>query len=218
MYFRSLLGIKGHPSWHLGNQSATAGDPRDMGSIPRSGRSPGGGYGNPLQYFCLDNPMDRGVCRATVHGVAKSQTWLKQLSTHTLIFYSPIKMQVPRRWEHYYFFCASTLSAYLVHNSCSISTFWRVEWMSSCCLLSPSVFKYIELIINEIGKNRACLLKKMLPGKIASNVPQNSSSPVTVADSESKVNKSEALNSLTSCFCQVVPSQSDKGITKLVIL
>ena len=46
----------------------------DLGSIPRLGRFPGGGHGNPLQSPCLENPMDRGACQATVHGVAKSQT------------------------------------------------------------------------------------------------------------------------------------------------
>ena len=48
----------------------------DLGSIPGSGRSPGEGNGNPLQYSCLENPMDRGAWWATVHGVAKSQTRL----------------------------------------------------------------------------------------------------------------------------------------------
>ena len=46
---------------------------RDMGSIPGSGRSPGEGNGNPFQYFCLENPMDRGSWQAIVHGGAKSQ-------------------------------------------------------------------------------------------------------------------------------------------------
>ena len=55
------------------NLPASAGD---SGSIPGLGKSPGGGNGNPLQYSCLDNPMDRGAWRATVHGVAKSQTQL----------------------------------------------------------------------------------------------------------------------------------------------
>ena len=50
---------------------ASAGDIRDTGSIPGSGRSPGGGHGNPLQYSCLDNFMDRGAWWATVHGVEK---------------------------------------------------------------------------------------------------------------------------------------------------
>ena len=47
---------------------------RDVGSISGLGRSPGGGYGNPLQYSCLENPMDRGPSLATVHGVAESDT------------------------------------------------------------------------------------------------------------------------------------------------
>ena len=46
----------------------------DLGLIPGLGRSPGGGYGNPLQYSCLENPMDRGAWQATVHGIAKNQT------------------------------------------------------------------------------------------------------------------------------------------------
>ena len=46
----------------------------DLGLIPGLGRSPGGGHGNPLQYSCLENPMDRGAWRATVHGVTKSWT------------------------------------------------------------------------------------------------------------------------------------------------
>ena len=57
--------------------------PANAGSIPRSGRSPREGKGNPLQYSCLGNPTDRGAWQATVHGVAKSRTWLKWLSKHT---------------------------------------------------------------------------------------------------------------------------------------
>ena len=55
------------------NPPAHTGDVRDVGSIPGSGRFPGGGHGNPLQYSCLENPMDRGAWQATAHGVAKSQ-------------------------------------------------------------------------------------------------------------------------------------------------
>ena len=54
---------------------------RDAGSTPESGRSPGGGHGYPLQYSCLENPMDRGAWQATVHGVAQSQRQLKWLSS-----------------------------------------------------------------------------------------------------------------------------------------
>ena len=66
------------------NPPASAGDVRDMGLVPGLGRSPGGGNGNPLQSSCLENPMDRGACRATAHGVAKRWTELKQLSMHTI--------------------------------------------------------------------------------------------------------------------------------------
>ena len=55
----------------------------DLGSVPGLGRSPGEGNGNPLQYSCLDNPMDREARWATVHGVTKSRTLLNRLSTHT---------------------------------------------------------------------------------------------------------------------------------------
>ena len=58
----------------LKNTPANAGDIRDVSLIPGSGRSLGGGYGNPLQLSCLENPMDRGACWATVHRVTKNQT------------------------------------------------------------------------------------------------------------------------------------------------
>ena len=61
----------------LKNLPASAGDARDVGSIPGSGRSSRGWYGNPLQDSCLENPMDRGAGWATVHGLTKSQTQLK---------------------------------------------------------------------------------------------------------------------------------------------
>ena len=64
-----VLGVKNLP--------ADAGDLRDVGSIPGLGRFPGGGHGNPLQYSCLENPMDRGAWQAIVHRVTQSQTCLK---------------------------------------------------------------------------------------------------------------------------------------------
>ena len=65
------------------NSPANAGDVRGVGSISGLGRSPGGGHGNPLQYFCLENPLDRGAWRATVHRIVKRWTQLNRLSTHT---------------------------------------------------------------------------------------------------------------------------------------
>ena len=59
------------------NLPASAEDIRDMGSIPGSERSPGGGNDNPFKYSCLENALDRGAWQSTVHRVAKSQTLLK---------------------------------------------------------------------------------------------------------------------------------------------
>ena len=70
--FPSGTGVKNPP--------ANAWDARDMGLIPGSGRFPGEGNGNPLQYSCLENSMHRGAWRPTVHEVTKSQIWL---SYHT---------------------------------------------------------------------------------------------------------------------------------------
>ena len=70
----------GFPGSSAGKESAC--DEGDPSSIPGSGRSPGGGNGHPLQYSCLENPIDRGAWRTTVHRVTKSQTPLKRLSTH----------------------------------------------------------------------------------------------------------------------------------------
>ena len=85
----------------------------DTGSIPESGRSPGGGHGNPLQYSYLENFMDRGAWQATVHGVAKSQTRLKRLSTHThklcLQFFLPLYWAV----KAYRNFCLISFVAWL---------------------------------------------------------------------------------------------------------
>ena len=94
--YMSLFNGYRVPAWHGGNRSgnrvcwgypggsvvknppANAGD---AGLIPGSGRSPGEENGNPLQYFCLKNPMDRGAWQGMVHKIAKSRTRLKQLST-----------------------------------------------------------------------------------------------------------------------------------------
>ena len=77
MYWGSPLGLASKESVH---------NVEDLGSIPGSGRPPGGGHGNPLQYSCLENPMDIGGWRATVHGAAKSQTCLRNQHFHTFTF------------------------------------------------------------------------------------------------------------------------------------
>ena len=70
------------------NPPADAGDTGDLGLIPGSGRSPEGGHGNPFQYSCLENPMDRGAWQATVHRVTNSWTQLKWLSMHAYRYIS----------------------------------------------------------------------------------------------------------------------------------
>ena len=72
---RALIGFPG------GSEvKASASNTGDLGSIPGLGRSPGEGNGNPLQYSCLENPMDVGAWEAAVHGVAKSWTRLSDLT------------------------------------------------------------------------------------------------------------------------------------------
>ena len=86
------------------NRPASVGDIREMGSIPGSRRSPGEGHGNPLQYFHLEKPMDRGAWQDTVHRVAKSQAWLKWLGTHPLHLCSSYSIRALERncqcWEY----------------------------------------------------------------------------------------------------------------------
>ena len=74
-YLKHIQGFPGGPV--VRNLPANTGYTRDVGSIPGLGRSPGGGQGNPLQYSCLENPMDRGAWQVTLHGVAKRRAWLK---------------------------------------------------------------------------------------------------------------------------------------------
>ena len=64
------------------NPPANAGNIRDLGSIPGLRRSPGGGHGNPLQYSCLENPVNEGAWWALVHSVTRSWTPLKRLNMH----------------------------------------------------------------------------------------------------------------------------------------
>ena len=79
--FNSFAGL---PWWLSGKESACiAGAVGDAGLIPGLGRSPGGERGNPLQYSCMENHMDRGAWRATVHAVTESWTRVDRLSVHT---------------------------------------------------------------------------------------------------------------------------------------
>ena len=86
----SLTSTKLPCDWDRKESACNA---RDPGSNPGSGRSPGEGI--PFQYSCLENPTNRGAWQTTVHGVAKSQTWLSDWHFHFLSFYTP---NVPKNW------------------------------------------------------------------------------------------------------------------------
>ena len=72
-FFSSLDTWASQVALEVKNLPARAEEVRDMGSVPGSGRSSGGGHNNPLQYPCLENPMDRGAWQATVPSIAQSQ-------------------------------------------------------------------------------------------------------------------------------------------------
>ena len=100
------------------NPPANAGDLRNTGSIPGSGRSPGEGHCNPLQCSCLENPMDRGAWWATVHGVAQSQRrltnfWISRNSGGASVSQG-CRNKVPQTW-------------WLAQQKCIILQFWRQE-------------------------------------------------------------------------------------------
>ena len=78
---QQVVSSLGFPGGSDSRESAC--NARDLGLTPRWGRCPGDGNGYPLQYSCLENPMDRGAWWATVHNITKSWTRLKRLSAHT---------------------------------------------------------------------------------------------------------------------------------------
>ena len=80
----SSIKLQGFSGSVVNNLPGNAGDTRDAGSIPRTGRSPGGGNGNPLQYSCLENSTDKATWQATVHGVAKTWAWLSNRAHQTI--------------------------------------------------------------------------------------------------------------------------------------
>ena len=100
------------------NPPAKAGDLRDLGSIPESGRSPGGWRGNLLQFSCLENPLGRGAWRAIAHRVTKQWRWLKWFSTHA----------------HTYVYIYTCVCLFMVHSSWNLSSQIR-DWTHTSCIV-----------------------------------------------------------------------------------
>ena len=112
--------------------ACNAGDP---GSVPESGRAPGRGLGNPLQYSCLENPMGRGAWWATVHRVSKIQTRLKGLSVHACTKVKNLSNKENLAPE----FCIRTLL--ILDATCFSTTLQRNGWVHK--QMSPLVLQGI---------------------------------------------------------------------------
>ena len=95
---------------------ASACNAGDLGSIPELGRSPGEGNGNPLQYSCLENPTDGGAWWATLHGVAKSGTWLSHFTFFSfLLSYASVKCsRLQRLLQHWLTWVRNLLHAHVM--------------------------------------------------------------------------------------------------------
>ena len=147
---------------------------RDMDLIPGSGRSPGGGHGNPLQYSCLEDPMDRGAWRATVHGVAKSQTRLKRLSTHECIYFFPKGNKGESCWKWIVDFRIQPYLNFKLWDHVAVWLWSQIKnqilvlLLTGCVSLGKLLFEpHFLLLWNEDGSN--CLLDLKEWSKIINN-------------------------------------------------
>ena len=124
------------------NTPANAGDLRDLDSVRGLGRSPWGGHGNPFQYSCLENPMDRGAWQAMVHGAAKSWAWLNWLSMHCCL------ANITKNWnvyQEYISFYAFNLLSTVIYTE----MYWyvSVKVAQSCLTLCDSMDYIVHVIL-----------------------------------------------------------------------
>ena len=145
--YKIVLVVKNLPS--------NAGDVRDLGLIPGSGKSPGEGHSNPLQYSCLENPMDRGAWRVMVHRVTKSRTRLKRVSTDEQ--YSIVRIY------HILFIHLSVdghLSCFYSTSAVASSTITKHAAMNVCIQLF--IWTYIDIISLDQTCKSASLMGQMV--------------------------------------------------------
>ena len=138
------------------NPPANAGGPGDVSWIPGSGRSPGGGNGNPLQYSCLENPMDRGACGLQSTG-SQSQT---RLSTHTHI-------HTHRRMLK----CDGTCH--------TLQLIWKMSSTSLSCGIDKNV---LRLVLSRNANSHHYSRASLMAGSVVRNPPANAGNTGSIPD------------------------------------
>ena len=128
------------------NLPANAGDMRDVGSIPGLGRCPGGVHDNPLQYSCLENPIDRGAWRATVHRVTKSQTWLKWLSRQAHTCWNRTTLHNYVNKSDYRIVCNMCIYVFII--ICTFNVYFICTYICSWILIM--YINYVQLSSNDL--------------------------------------------------------------------
>ena len=134
------------------NTPANAGDVRDTGSIPGSGRSPGVGNCNPLQYSCLENPLDRGAWWATVRGVAESDT-AEWLNTHKTYALKVLQKLEPCPSSHPDYLTASCVFSVLLDVSQTEVSVWywqNTRLWDRKCMSHPQFPAYVWVQISHL--------------------------------------------------------------------
>ena len=140
------------------NPPANAGNARDMSLITGSGRSPGEGNGNTLQYSCLEDSMDRGAWWAIVHGLTKSQTWLSDYSwkLHNFVFFNTY---VQNEDSRFLFSCTCTHTHMTSHTHAYTYIITHVHKHMYTCTHTYAYGSWMDGIIAE----SCCLVTKSCP-------------------------------------------------------